>query len=51
MAANQEKRLIMEQQIKDWLLEESNPEMRLRVLKEGFHYKDDNARIITTKKA
>ena len=41
----------MDKQIRDWLLEESNPEMRLRVLKEGFGYEDDNIEVISTKES
>lgn len=39
----------MEQQIRDWLMEENTPEIRLRVLKEGLGYNDDNSEVIATK--
>lgn len=39
----------MDSQIKEWLLEEKNPEVRLRVLKEGLMYNDDSIEVISTK--
>lgn len=36
----------MEKDIREWLLEEKNPELRLRVLKEGLGYDDDSAEVI-----
>lgn len=39
----------MDKKIKEWLLEESTPEVRLRVLKEGMGYHDDSTEVISTK--
>lgn len=41
----------MDKQIREWLLEEKNPEVRLRVLKEGLGYDDENEEVIATKES
>ena len=40
----------MDKTVLDWLLEESNPEVRLRTLKELEHYSDNDERVIACKK-
>lgn len=41
----------MDKQIREWLMEEKNPEVRLRVLKEGLGYDEDNEEVIATKES
>ena len=40
----------MDQIILDWLLEEKNPEMRLRTLKEYMKLPEDDERVVNCKK-
>ena len=40
----------MDKTVLDWLLEGSNPEVRLRTLKELEHYSDNDERVIACKK-
>ncbi len=39
----------MDDSIKDWLLEDRNSEIKLRVLKEGLGYKDNDPEVMCTK--
>ncbi len=39
----------MEKQIRNWLLEDANPEVKLRMLKEYFRYDDSHPEVIDTK--
>ena len=40
----------MDQNVLDWLLEENNPEVRLRTLKEYEKYTDNDEKVISCKK-
>ena len=40
----------MDRTVLDWLLEDKNPEVKLRTLKEYEHYPEDNEKVIACKK-
>ena len=40
----------MDQTVLDWLMEDKNPEVKLRTLKEYEHYPEDNEKVIACKK-